>query len=84
MVKRCFEVLTTIEDAENGHFIACNLEGNADAAPKTEDTQAGADIVPTRTSQGKAIQTFALLCDGICVPGRNLGRGCGGDLKEQG
>jgi hypothetical protein len=77
------EVLSAVEDAEDGHYFGCDLEGDADAPPEAEDTQAGADVVSPRASHGEGFQAFTLLHDGIGVTGGNLRRGCRSNMEKE-
>ena len=78
-----FDILSAVEDSEDGDYIACDFKGYADAAAKAEDTEAGADIVPLRASHGKGLQAFALFDDSVGVAGCDPWRGCLGDVEEQ-
>lgn len=53
------EVLSAVEDAEDGHYFGFDLESDTAAAPETEDAQAGTDVVSLRSSHGEGLQAFA-------------------------
>ena len=71
-VERRLEVLSSIEDAENGHYIVCHFEGDAYAPSKAENAQTGTNVVSPRAPHGKGLQAFALLRDCACEAGSNL------------
>src|SRR5271157_1296825 len=75
------EVLSTVEDAKNGHYIASDLKGDGDAPSKAEDPKSGTDVILQRTPDREGLQTLALLQDGVGVVGCDFGRSGRGDME---
>ena len=46
--------MSAVEDAEDGYDFAGDLERDADAPPKTEDTETGAGIIPAMAEGGQS------------------------------
>jgi hypothetical protein len=52
LVEGALKVLPAIKDTKDSDYLACYLEGDRNPPSKTEDAQAGPDVVSPRTAEG--------------------------------